>query len=182
MNSKSFIVRTALACTAAAVAIAAVSPAMAQSAPPPGQGYDQDGHYYFDSCGRDQNSRALGGGLIGLAAGAAAGSNLAGRHNRDEGTVLGGILGALIGANVGKSTAACTPQYRPEPPRPVVRYRTRTYYDTPYYAPPPPPPPPPAYYDNRPADDGCQMVESRVRMPDGRTQTRLVKTCPDRHG
>jgi hypothetical protein len=197
MKTNSPTARAILACTAALLAMTAVSPALAQSpdSRPPapaaqGQAYDDNGQYYYDSCRRDTNSRAAGGGLIGLAAGAVAGSNLAGRHNRNEGTILGGVVGALIGSQVGKSMAACEPTYQPAPAprayysRPAYRYDS--YYGGPVYdrPVPPPPPPPPSYYDNGPAatDQGCQNVESRIRMPDGRTQTRLVKTCPDRNG
>lgn len=42
------------------------------------------------------------------------------------------------------------------------------------------------YYPSSPLPrgdrDGCQMVDSPVRMPDGRTQTRLVKVCLDSQG
>lgn len=202
MKTKSTISRLLLVGCAASLAIGAVTPAFAQSYATPapyGQAYDDQGHYYYDACRRDTNNRAVGGGLIGLAAGAVAGSNLAGRHNRDEGTVVGGVLGALIGSQVGKSTAACSPQpqydYSPAPPpRPARVYRHYSagygYYDGPVYAEPPPPPappppPPPSYYDNGgsySSNDGCQNVESKIRMPDGRTQTRLVRTCPDSNG
>ena len=197
MKTNSTISRLVLAGCAATLAIGAVSPALAQSyAPPPpsGQAYDDQGHYYYDSCRRDTNDRAVGGGILGLAAGAIAGSNLAGRHNRSEGTVVGGVLGALVGSQVGRSTAACTPDYSYAPPPARIYHRARPaygYYDGPVYA-EPPPALPPSYYDNGPANydnrgpatsnDGCQNVESKIRMPDGRTQTRLVRTCPDSNG
>lgn len=39
------------------------------------------------------------------------------------------------------------------------------------------------YYDNRSSGYGaCRMVESRIRMPDGRSQTRMVQACPDSQG
>jgi hypothetical protein len=193
MKTNSTISRLLLAGCVATLAIGAVSPAFAQSyAPPSGQAYDDQGHYYYDACRRDTNNRAVGGGLLGLAAGAIAGSNLAGRHNRDEGTVVGGVLGALVGSQVGKSTAACAPQYDYAPAR--IYHRARPgygYYDGPVYA-EPPAAPQPSYYNNGPAsydnsapstsNDGCQNVESKIRMPDGRTQTRLVRTCPDSNG
>jgi hypothetical protein len=38
-------------------------------------------------------------------------------------------------------------------------------------------------YDTRSSDpQDCRMVESRVRLPDGRTQTRMVQACRDSHG
>ena len=194
MKTNSIISRLLLVGCAASLAIGAVTPAFAQSyAPPPppsGQAYDDQGHYYYDSCRRDTNERAVGGGILGLAAGAIAGSNLAGRHNRSEGTVVGGVLGALVGSQVGRSTAACTPDYGYTPPPARIYHRVRPaygYYDRPAYA--EPPPPAPSYYDNGPysngpatSNDGCQNVESKIRMPDGRTQTRLVRTCPDSNG
>jgi hypothetical protein len=206
MNTKSPIARAVLVSTAAVMTLACVSPALAQSpdaappappsaqqsAPPPGgPAYDANGHYYYDGCQRDEANRATTGGVVGLAAGAVAGSNIAGRHDRTGGAVIGGLLGALVGSSIGRSTAACAPnvEYAPRP-YPVRHYRYYGgYYGGPVYAappPPPPPPPPPGYYDNGPgpgaANDGCQNVESRVQMPDGRTQTRLVKTCPDSNG
>jgi hypothetical protein len=30
--------------------------------------------------------------------------------------------------------------------------------------------------------DGCRLAESRIRLPDGRTETRYVRTCPDQSG
>ena len=45
------------------------------------------------------------------------------------------------------------------------------------------------YYDDRsrPVDsyqnsDGCRLAESQIRLPDGRTDTRYVRTCPDQYG
>jgi hypothetical protein len=202
MNTKSPIARAMLAGTAAVMALACVSPALAQSpdqqppapqyGPPPGPAYDANGHDYYDGCQRDEANRSTTGGLIGATAGAVAGSNLANRHERTGGAIIGGVLGALVGSSIGKSTAACAaPQaeYVPPPrPYPVRRYRYGGYYGGPVYAappPPPPPPPPPGYYDNGPAaatDQGCQNVESRIRLPDGTSQTRLVRTCPDANG
>jgi hypothetical protein len=205
MNTKSPIARAVLVGTAAVMALACVSPALAQSpdaappappsaqqqsAPPPsGPAYDANGHYYYDGCQRDEANRSATGGVVGLAAGAVAGSNLAGRYNRTGGAVVGGLLGALVGSSIGRSTAACEAPPPPPRPYPVRHYRYYGgYYGGPVYVgpPPPPPPPPPGYSDNGPApattDQGCQNVESHVQMPDGRTQTRLVKTCPDSSG
>ena len=45
------------------------------------------------------------------------------------------------------------------------------------------------YYDDRsrPVEsyrnsDGCRLAESQIRLPDGRTDTRYVRTCPDQSG
>ena len=42
-------------------------------------------------------------------------------------------------------------------------------------------------YRSRPIDsyqnsDRCRLAESRIRLPDGRTDTRYVRTCPDQYG
>ncbi|MGQ2991282.1 MAG: glycine zipper 2TM domain-containing protein [Brevundimonas sp.] len=39
------------------------------------------------------------------------------------------------------------------------------------------------YYDRDDRDrDGCRLAESRIRLPDGRSETRYVRTCPDSSG
>ena len=43
------------------------------------------------------------------------------------------------------------------------------------------------YYNDRPVGnyqntDECRLAESRIRLPDGRTDTRYVRTCPDQYG
>jgi hypothetical protein len=156
---------------------------------------------YNDPCVGDQRSRTAGGGVLGAAIGAVAGSQLAARGRRTEGSVLGGVLGAAIGAGVGNNSANCD-----------SRYRSSSYgYSQPYaetYV-------PPAYgYDNsgydrryddgygrdyreydqsysQPApdyryqnqnNDGCRLAESVIRLPDGRSETRYVRTCLDQNG
>ena len=169
-------------------------------------GYDYPSAYnnnaYYDPCARDQRERQAGAGLLGAAIGAVAGSQVASRGRRTEGSLLGGVVGAAIGAGVGRSTAACQPTYQ-QP----VRYQG---YDTPSYG------YEPAYdpYDRRDyrrddgydyyrdypqsydrgyggyggsvqpvqADDGCRLAESQIRMPDGRMEVRHVRTCPDSSG
>ena len=155
---------------------------------------------YSDPCVGDQRSRTAGGGVLGAAIGAVAGSQLAARGRRTEGSVLGGVLGAAIGAGVGNNSANCD-----------SRYRSNSGYSQPYggtYV-------PPAYgYDNsgydRRYDDGygrdyreydqgysqpapdyryqnqnndqCRLAESVIRLPDGRSETRYVRTCLDQNG
>ena len=51
------------------------------------------------------------GALVGAAGGAAAGSLLAGRHNRGEGAVLGALGGAVLGGVVGHSQTRCPDGY-----------------------------------------------------------------------
>jgi hypothetical protein len=163
--------------------------------------YGAQGRYY-DPCVGDQRNRATTGGVLGATIGAVAGSQLAARGRRTEGSVLGGVLGAAIGAGVGNSSANCD-----------SRYRSNSGYNQPYggtYV-------PPAYgYDNRGYDrryddgygrdyreysdgydrgytqpapdyryqntDECRLAESVIRLPDGRSETRYVRTCPDQNG
>lgn len=150
----------------------------------------------YDPCVREQRQRQASAGLLGAAIGAVAGSQIANRGNRTEGSILGGVVGAAIGAGVGGSSAACTPGA--QVPMPIEVYDS------------PPPPPPPVYkrrysdgypardrgydyYEDYPADlnrgapapaqrDECQLAESQIRLPDGRVETRYVRTCPDERG
>jgi len=164
--------------------------------PPAYNNYGSQGRYN-DPCVGDQRSRATTGGVLGATIGAVAGSQLAARGRRTEGSVLGGVLGAAIGAGVGNSSAACDSRYR----------RDADYgYQGTYV--------PPAYgYDNRPYDyrgydsdrryddrrdgyrdypdsyapaprdaDQCRLAESNIRLPDGRMETRYVRTCMDQSG
>ncbi len=162
-------------------------------------GYDYPSAYqnsysrqgYYDPCVGDQRNRATTGGVLGATIGAIAGSQMAARGRRTEGSVLGGVLGAAIGAGVGNSSANCD-----------SRYRTSSYED-PYYG---RTYVPPAYgYDNRGYDDRygydydrgysqpapdyryqndseCRLAESTVRLPDGRTDIRYVRACRDADG
>lgn len=187
--------------TAAAVALvmagvmavpAAASAQSYGSYPYSSHGYGSYGYSQaqYDPCVREQTQRGTTGGLLGAAIGAVAGSQIAARGRRTEGSVLGGVLGAAIGAGVGNSSAACRPgQY------------TGGGYDR--YATAYAPPPPPAYeepryddrYDRYPErdygyraetpyqnTDGCRLAESTIRLPDGRTESRYVRTCPDEYG
>ena len=80
----------------------------------------------------DPGQRAVGGGLLGAATGAAIGAAAGG------GT--GAAIGAAVGGGVGAVTGAATTPQRPPPPG---------YYPPPgyggYYGGYPPPPPPPPY-------------------------------------
>lgn len=160
---------------------------------PPAYGYNNSYNYGqgYDPCVRDQRDRTTTGGAVGATIGAIAGSQLAARGRRTEGSVLGGVLGAVIGAGVGNNSAACD-----------SRYRSSYGYDQSYgrtYV-------PPAYgYDNSGYDrryddrydrsysepapdyryqntDQCRLAESVIRLPDGRNETRYVRTCPDQNG
>ena len=118
----------------------------------------------------------------------AIGSNAAARNARTEGALLGGALGALGGAAVGKNSAACGSTYR----QPRTSYYDNSYgqpqYSDGYYS---------RSYDDRryydrsepyrvverpAATDGCTLAESPIYLPDGRTQKRFVRVCPDANG
>lgn len=156
-----------------------------------GQSYGQT---YYDPCVRDQRERQTAGGLLGAAIGAIAGSQVAARGRRTEGSVLGGVVGAAVGAGVGRGQAACDSRGYggyPPPPAPYGSQGGYAYDDR--YA------PPDDYdrrhdgrYDDRYAapvndyrysnTDECRLAESRIRLPDGREEVRYVRTCPDQNG
>lgn len=170
---------------------------------PPAYGYGSGGYSqgtYYDPCVRDQRQRATTGGLLGAAIGAVAGSQMAARGRRTEGSALGGVLGAAIGAGVGNSSAACDSRYRRDADYgyqgtrvpPAYGYDNRGYdnrgydYDRRYddrrdgydyyrdY---------PDAYPSAPRDaDQCRLAESNIRLPDGRMETRYVRTCMDQSG
>ena len=128
-------------------------------------------------CVNPQNNTTTGA-LVGAAGGAAAGSLLAGRHDRGKGAVLGALGGALLGGAVGHGQTRCPDGYY------AYDEQTRQYYDNsgqvyapqgaygqagynqgagpnynqgPGYGPPPPqgaydrgPPPAPGRYDRGP--------------------------------
>ena len=189
MNFRSTFAKSVLAGVAGVMALGAAAAvptfAAAQSAPYYGNSY---GNTYYDPCRRDSTNRGTVGALVGGALGAAIGSNAAARNARTEGALLGGALGALGGAAVGKNSAACggTSTYR----APQTTYNG--YYGQPadngYYA---------RSYDDRryydrgepyrvverpAATDGCTLAESPIYLPDGRTQKRFVRVCPDASG
>ncbi|MFA4951052.1 glycine zipper 2TM domain-containing protein [Brevundimonas sp.] len=180
------------------------------------QPYDYNSRYYgddrssYDYCRNDRGQRQGAGTFIGGAAGAVAGSQLAARGRRTEGSILGGVVGAVIGNVVGRNSGKNCETY------PSNYYDDRAYsapvYDDRYsddrYE--------DRYSDNRyvqvyPAPmssygssygygddyssrystsygygntdrDGCRLAESRIRLPDGRSETRYVRTCPDQSG
>jgi hypothetical protein len=181
---------------AAAAGLVALSCAAAAQAQPYGPGYSN-----YDPCKRDAGNRGIVGALIGGGIGATIGSQAAANHHRTDGSLLGGALGAIAGAAIGNNTAAC--KDAPPPPPPPVAYRD----DVPPLPPAeyrdrdddPPPPPPPRYTERdvwvygrhgvryRVIEDrydryGCTLAESPVYMPDGRTDYRRVRVCPDERG
>ena len=94
MKSRSTIAKVALGLAASAAALTAMAPAVASAQGPApsydGRAYDAQGGYYYNGCERAQNGRAIGGGLAGAVGGAVIGGNVASRHVRDEGAILGG--------------------------------------------------------------------------------------------
>ena len=169
-----------------------------------GGNYDSNG-YYYDPCRRSTTQRGTGGGLAGAGIGAAIGSGVAAKGARTEGAVLGGVLGAIAGSAIGRNSAACSPGANPPPPPPPSYnqgaynsydrpddgyYRDSRYGDTRYgdrnddrrggytyesersYS----------VTDSRTDANGCTLAESPIYLPDGRTQKRFVRVCPDASG
>lgn len=205
-----FLKNSAVA-VAAVAACATALPASAQSyGQPYGQsygyqsqhGYGQTNGYetgqpYYDQCVRDRRQRQVAGGVVGALVGLAAGRGVASRRVRSEGGAMGAILGAAVGAGVGGSTAACQPGRSQQPyGQPYGaqagygydnsqydngRYEDR--YDRDY-----------GYQDRDPGygygqpvreydnTDQCRLVESNIRLPDGRVENRYVRACPDGDG
>lgn len=106
------LARLAVVTAAAAGLLAAAAPVMAQSYDPygGGYGYDQDRRAPVSYCESDRRQRQAAGATFGAAIGAVAGSQIAARGRRTEGSLLGGVVGAFLGAGVGNSSQsqACT--------------------------------------------------------------------------
>lgn len=183
------------------------------------QPYDYDSRYYgddrssYDYCRSDRGQRQGAGTFIGGAAGAVAGSQLAARGRRTEGSILGGVVGAVIGSVVGRSSANNCESYqsnyyddraysaqvyddRYADDRYDDRYSDRRYQDNRYVQVHPAPTSSygssNGYGDSYSSSysssygntdrDGCRLAESRIRLPDGRSEIRYVRTCPDQSG
>ena len=124
--------------------------------------------YASSPCERGRRASATTGGVIGALAGAAIGSNLAGRGDRTAGAVLGAVAGGATGAAIGSSTAHCDAtgywfsydQTRPY--RESAEAREGWRYDR----------------DRR---SGCRLAEAPAYV-DGRTEDRYVRVCPDSDG
>lgn len=196
MSKRVTIAKAGTVALAGVMALSIAAPVQAQSRSQTAPSYTAESPkgYYYDPCRRDAAQRGTVGGLMGGAAGAVIGSNVAARNARTEGALLGGLLGMIAGASVGNKTAACAPggQYQasaPPPPRAEAPYYGRDAYadraaaearDDAYAS------------DSRgdryrltertPGADGCTLAESPIYMPDGRTQTRFVRVCRDASG
>jgi hypothetical protein len=167
-----------------------------------GSGYGQS---YYDPCTRERQGRTGAGATIGATLGAVAGSQLAARGRRTEGSVLGGVLGAVVGANVGRSSSqACYSRqgygqggYDDRSSGYAYSQNDAYYgrddydrrYDDSYSR--------QGEYDDYgygstqgyavqdrhyQGSDQCRLAESRIRLPDGRSEVRYVRTCPDQYG
>lgn len=85
----------------------------------------QDYYNRDTACQQTVNNRATAGGLIGAGVGAAAGSSIAGRGQKNEGAVLGAVVGAVVGSQIGKKNVACDDAY--EATRRTSNYDNRSY-------------------------------------------------------
>lgn len=170
--------------------------------------YDQSRYGYQDDrysdyrnsdydCRSDRSNRQGTGVALGATLGAVAGSQLAARGRRTEGSILGGVLGAVVGAGVGGSSARDCGDYA----RYDYRYDQSRYgdgyqsYDRGYdrndydrydrYG--------RSYQDRYQSGSsssygyqsgyqtGCRTVAVRSRTYDGRYVTRYEQSCPDRY-
>jgi uncharacterized protein YcfJ len=125
---KTLLTKAALtAATAASLSIGIVPVANAQ--PYDDRYYDNGRSQYYDQrdydCDRRRDSNTVGGAVVGGILGAVIGSNVAGRHNRHEGTAAGAVGGAVLGGAVGRSGTECGP-YRESD---GYRYRRYAYGD-----------------------------------------------------
>jgi hypothetical protein len=121
--------------------------------------------YVASACERGSNAAA--GGVIGALAGAAIGSNVAGRGDRTAGAVLGAVAGGAVGASIASNTAHCdrrgyyfsydqTYPYRELPDRADGRFDR---------------------YHRR----GCRLAQAPAYVR-GQTEYRYVRVCPDADG
>jgi Glycine zipper 2TM domain len=169
----------------------------------PSYDYNRYPQQSYDPCARERQGRTGAGAVIGGGAGAVIGSQLAARGRRTEGSILGGVVGAVIGSQVGRSSSdACrtyqssygsSGYYSQSDSQPSYGYYDDRYTgdqgrryddrrdDYAYNS--------DDYYDDRSRSvspyqnsDGCRLAESQIRLPDGRTDTRYVRTCPDQYG
>lgn len=129
---------------------------------------------YRGNCRDGGSARTVTGGMIGAIAGAAIGSNVAGRGSRTEGAVLGAVAGGALGASVANSQAQ-------------ARCDQAGYYYTfnqthPYRE--------PASYRNQQSGQygyahyrasRCRLVVAPTQWEGGQ-DARYARVCPDRMG
>lgn len=112
---------------AAAVATAAAGLAIATPSAAQPYGYYDNGR---NPCQEKQHDHGIAGALLGGAAGAVIGSNVAGHSARTGGAIIGGVAGAALGNNIGRSAARSSDTCEPE--NAEERYRSG-YYNNGYY-------------------------------------------------
>lgn len=138
----------------AASALLALGTAVTPSAAAAAGYYDQYGRWH-DDCG----GNTAAGAVVGAGFGALAGSGVAGRGHRTDGSILGAVVGGVLGAAVGhdsgcKKGPPPPPVQAYEPPPPPSGYRPPSDYN-----------PPPPGVDDRGANDG-RYAETEAPLPD----------------
>jgi len=139
----------------------------AYASPAPSAGYYGGNAGYAAPPIKCSNNRAVTAGLLGALAGGVLGSNVAGRGDRTEGTVLGGLVGGGIGAAVGHASDKykCDQQGAYWSYNDTVPYRVDNS----------------VYRDDRAsyyAQRGCRLAPAPVNSSD----YRYVRVCPDGSG
>lgn len=134
-------------------------------------------------CQEVQHNRGTNGAILGALAGAAIGSNMAAHHGgRTGGALLGALAGAMIGHQIGVENspppAQCTARYDGPPPPGADRDYDERRADADESDRLPPPP----RGDAGASTDGCRLADSPIHMPDGSTEQRYVRVCPDGNG
>jgi hypothetical protein len=109
--------------------------------------------------------------VIGALVGAVAGSNLAARNAKPEGTVLGALVGAGVGASIGNASAKgrCDDRGQYWTYDDTVAYRESSRYRASSGA----------AYDNY--RQRCRLAPADTDY-NGRVETRYVRVCPDSEG
>lgn len=178
-----------------ALAVAASLAAGAVSVPTFASAQTYGGAAAYDPCTREARQRQTTGAVLGAILGAAAGSGVAAKGAKTEGGVLGAAVGAAVGAKAGQRSAACGTAgqgygsngygygdgyygardygYREPAYDPYARPDHDHDHDYEGYRRP---------VSDGPAVDGCRLAESPIYLPDGRTEKRYVRVCPDENG
>lgn len=137
-----------------------------------GSGYRSRDDRSRAPCADRSSDRAATGGIIGALAGAAIGSNVAGRGSHTEGAVLGAVAGGVVGAGIASSSARCDGggyyysynQTRPYRESSDYRGQRSGQYDYSHYR-----------------SNGCRLVIAPARW-NGGEETRYARACPDSYG
>ena len=141
-----------------------------------GRPYDSSGYDSRDAAHRDTgpcyHGSTASGGIIGALAGAAIGSNLAGRGSRTEGAVLGAVAGGVIGSSVARNTAGCDSRGYYYSYNQTLPYR-ESYQDRAENS--------GRYGYRHYRSSGCRLVMAPAQYG-GREDTRYARVCPDGSG